>query len=160
MISFIKLFLVSACLNAFSFFSSDLKEPEDYKDVNRYNFGSLWKNKDEDLKKMFGSKKDSKSTLQKKVECSEEKAKVWKVVMNFLKDYNLEYVDKTSGEIRTERTKIKEFDQTESCEYVISVKINDKGKFFVDVLSDEDSKSRLKKHSLFVKSEIEKLLKK
>lgn len=144
---------LSGCAN--QNFKAD--EPVDYKDQNRYGFGSLIKNKDSVLRKYFGSNNSEdpdKIVVEKPASCSSAKDSLWDRVILSLRNFPIEFMDKKSGRIETEKVKIKQFDNTESCLYKIIITVlNDKD---IDVIisSSEDSDFRLKKHAETLKKQI------
>ncbi len=134
--------------------------PEDYKDNNRYGFGSLIKGKNAVLKKYFSEKESGNFNIEKSTEVNSEKDKVWTSAISVLKEFPFELMDKNNGVLETEYVKIKQFDSTNTCSYKIKIKIDNTGKYTVNILSRNDSGARLKSHeqtiSDLIKKEISK----
>ncbi len=125
-------------------------DTDDYKDKNKYNFGSILDNiggKKKVISKILKSSDDNDNKNIKRIQYSKEKMKTWEKAISLVKNYNIEYMNKESGEIRTEPIKIREFDSTDVCSYVIYIVIDENGKGKVDIMSKEDSKERLQKFS-------------
>lgn len=131
------------------------EEPIDYKDNAKYGFGSLIKDKDSVFKKYFSKSSDEKEKISiEKVKSDSKSDDLWTAAIVALKDFPIEFMDKKSGKIETEKVKIKEFDNTGSCTYKITVTVLNDKDINVIVDSTEDSKLRLKKHSEILKSKI------
>lgn len=130
-------------------------EPIDYKDELRNSYGSLIKDKDSVLRTYFSKSSDKgKAGLIQRASGSTSKDKMWNAVFDALSEFPIEFMDKKSGKIETEKVKIQDFDNTGSCMYKISVTIHNEKDIDVVVTSPEDSDVRLKKHAETIKSKI------
>ena len=143
--------LVSGCSNT----NFKAEEPVDYKDNARYGFGSLIKGEGAPLKKYI-EKKDTSSNeiVAEKVATNNPKDKLWNSTIIALKDFPIDFMDKTAGKIETGLVKVKLFDSTETCAYRIVIQLKGEGNVDVTVTSQEDSAIRLKKHAETIKSKI------
>ena len=135
------------------------EEPIDYKDNSKYGFGSLVKDKDSALRKYFS--KNSDENIEKKEDIAIEKVKsnskkddLWTATIVALRDFPIEFMDKKSGKIETEKVKVGQFDNTSSCTYKIIVSVLNDKNLSINIISAEDSKLRLKKHCEILKSKI------
>lgn len=131
------------------------EEPVDYKDNAKFGFGSLIKGEDATLRKYFlkNSTKENELTVEK-VRADSSRDHIWNSALAILQDFPLEFMDKQSGKIETEKVRVKMFDTTETCTYKIRIKIINEKDVDVVVSSDEDSKPRLKKHAETIRSKI------
>lgn len=151
---------LSACNNGN--FKADA--PVDPDDKQKYDFGSVIKDKDAVLSKVFNKnssehkekKLDNELKVEKKIDVSKasKKDKLWIAATDLLKDFPLESADKKLGKIETGEAKVDYFDNTGSCLYKVSIKISEHGDVSVKVLSKDDSTVRLKKHEEFLKTKI------
>lgn len=143
--------LMSGCADQ----SFKAEEPVDYKDSAKYGFGSLVKGENSAFNKYFNKKNASDDGIAvEKVSASNPKDKLWNSAIVVLKDFPIEFMDKKSGRLETEKVKVKLFDSTETCSYKISVRIVEANNINVVVTSVEDSSIRLKKHAETIKSRI------
>ncbi len=143
--------LMSGCADQ----SFEAKEPVDYKDSAKYGFGSLVKGENSAFNKYFNNKNASDDGIAvDKVSASSPKDKLWNSTIAVLKEFPIEFMDKKSGRLETEKVKVKLFDSTETCSYKINVRISEADTISVVVTSVEDSSIRLKKHAETIKSRI------
>lgn len=136
--------------------------PEDYRDVNKRNYGSIWPNKKEFFNNLSSDAKNSKQNTEKKAFKVEDpkqaestkKDKAWKAALKTLESFTLSYANEEPGVIKTNDAYVSEFDSTNSCKYKIIVNISDSGDVTVCVKSAEDSPTRIKKHEELMKTKI------
>lgn len=141
---------VSGCAN--QNFKAD--EPIDYKEQAKIGYGSLIKDKDSVLRKYFGKDSAKDEITVEKVSTNSKIENLWNSALIALKDFPIEFMDKKSGKIETEKVKVKAFDNTETCTYKIFVTIKNESEVNVVVTSSEDSSVRLQKHAETIKSKI------
>lgn len=149
-------FLLAGCAN--QTFKAD--EPVDYKDQVKFGYGSLVKDKDSALRKYFGKASEESEVAVEKVSTNSNKDNLWDATLATLKDFPIEFMDKKSGKIETDRVKVNMFDNTGTCTYKIFVTVKNDSDIDVVVTSNEDSNIRLKKHAETIKSKILKGFKK
>jgi hypothetical protein len=133
--------------------------PVDPEDERKYGFGSIWSGKDAFFKNHFNKKHEDKDVLlqAKPVPSKSEitkKDQIWGATLKVLKMFSLVYVNKEAGVIKTEESYVHEFDNTDSCQYKITVNISNDGEVTVHITSSNDSQTRISKHEELLKSRI------
>lgn len=144
--------LLTGCANQ----SFKAEEPTDYKDNAKYGFGSLIKGKDPVFNKYLkGNSSEAKEQNMSIKSTGNSDDKLWNATIVALKDFPISFMDKKRGIVETEKVKVEQFDNTNSCSYIIKVKLLNKKDFLVNVISNEDSAMRLRKHEEIIKSKIQ-----
>ncbi|GHT88237.1 hypothetical protein FACS1894113_0240 [Alphaproteobacteria bacterium] len=138
---FNKIVLMFAVCSGVLFAEAEYKSsaPEDYKDTAKHNFGSLIKDKNSVFNK-FSNRRDFP---QKKKSYSEDFNKTWSAALSVLSSLQLEFVDKSSGKIRSEMTSFSEFDSETDFKYQIFVNVKSDGSLGVFVKSTTAPKEKI-----------------
>jgi hypothetical protein len=98
---------------------------------------------------------DNKSKSPEARKQEQKKDAIWDATMDVMRKYPIEYVDKSKGEIRTERTRVDSFDPTGEHAYVIAVNVNSYNRSVtVTVTSSTDTKARRDELAQKIKTDI------
>jgi hypothetical protein len=149
--------------------------PQDYKKDERERAGSLIKDKDSMLSGVFnrghegadkrrekgddGEKLETKRSDMLKLEVRSPDGatrsacdKLFDAVLMVLgASFRLDMVNRAAGKVVTCIAKVKDFDNTSTCQYIVSAHVTSHKDLTISIASKEDSATRLRKHEEAVK---------